>query len=62
VQVRKNSKFPITLTLAICNGSLGYFPTAEAFEQGGYEAYNTPYDKGAAEQMANTLDELIESL
>lgn len=62
VQVRRNSRFPITLTLAICNGSLGYFPTAEAFEQGGYEAYNTSYAKGAAEQLADTADALLAEL
>lgn len=62
VQVRKNSRFPVTMTLALCNGALGYFPTAEAFEQGGYEAYNTSYAKGAAEQMADTADALLEEL
>ena len=62
VQVRKNSRFPVTMTLAICNGTLGYFPTAEAFEQGGYEAYNTSYAKGAAEQLADTADELLKTL
>lgn len=62
VQVRRNSRFPVTMTLAICNGTLGYFPTAEAFEQGGYEAYNTSYAKGAAEQMADTADALLEEL
>ena len=62
VQVRRNSRFPVTMTLALCNGTLGYFPTADAFEQGGYEAYNTFYAKGAAEQMADTADALLEEL
>ena len=61
-QVRKNSKFPITLTLALSNGSHGYFPTAEGHDEGGYESYNTPYVKGTAEQMADTADELLKTL
>lgn len=61
-QVRRNSKFPFTCTLALSNGSPGYFPTAQGHDEGGYESYNTPYVKGTAEQMADTLDELVASL
>ncbi len=61
-QVRRNSKFPFTCTLALSNGSPGYFPTAQGHAEGGYEAYNTPYVAGTAEQMADTLDELLAEL
>jgi len=61
-QVRKNSKFPGTCTLALSNGAYGYFPTAEGHDEGGYESYNTPYTRGTAEQMADTADALLAEL
>ena len=61
-QVRKNSKFPFTCTLALSNGAPGYFPTAQAHAEGGYESYNTPYIAGTAEQLADTLDALLQEL
>lgn len=61
-QVRRNSKFPFTCTLALSNGSPGYFPTAQGHAEGGYESYNTPYVAGTAEQMADTLDALVAEL
>ena len=62
IQIRKNSKFPATCAMCNANGSYGYFPTAEAHDQGGYESYNTPYVKGTAEQLADTADKLLASL
>ena len=62
VQIRKNSKFPVTCVMCQSNGCHGYYPTAEAYDQGGYEAYNTPYVKGTAEQLADTADKLLASL
>lgn len=62
IQIRKNSQFPATCALCNANGSFGYFPTAEAHDQGGYESYNTPYVKGTAEQLADTADKLLASL
>lgn len=62
IQIRGNSKFPVTCALCNANGSHGYFPTALAHEQGGYESYNTPYVKGTAELLADTADALLASL
>ena len=62
VQIRANSKFAVTCCLCNANGSHGYLPTAEAHDQGGYEAYNTPYIKGTAELLADTADKLLETL
>lgn len=62
VQIRGNSKFPVTCCLCQANGCHGYYPTAEAYDQGGYESYNTPYVKGTAEQLADTADRLVASL
>lgn len=62
VQIRKNSKFPVTCVMCQSNGCHGYYPTAEGYDQGGYESYNTPYVKGTAEQLADTADKLVASL
>lgn len=62
VQIRKNSKFPVTCVMCQANGCHGYYPTAEGYDQGGYESYNTPYVKGTAEQLADTADALVASL
>lgn len=62
VQIRGNSKFPVTCCLCQANGCHGYYPTALAYDQGGYESYNTPYVKGTAEQLADTADELVATL
>ncbi len=61
-QVRQNSRFPGTCTMALCNGTVGYLPTAEGHDEGGYESYNTPYAKGTAEQLADTADALLAEL
>lgn len=62
VQIRENSKFPATCALCQANGCHGYYPTAEGYDQGGYESYNTPYVKGTAELLADTADKLVASL
>ena len=62
VQIRKNSKFPVTCVMCQANGCHGYYPTAEGYDQGGYESYNTPYVKGTAEQLADTADKLVATL
>ena len=62
VQIRGNSKFPVTCCLCQANGCHGYYPTALAYDQGGYESYNTPYVKGTAEQLADTADQLVATL
>jgi len=37
LEVKRNSPFEFTMTVGYANGLLGYFPTPEAFEEGGYE-------------------------
>jgi len=61
-QVRGNSKFPMTFIACQTNGCYGYFPTAQAYDDGGYEPRNTRYVKGTAEQLADTADVLLAEL
>lgn len=52
------------MTFIACqtNGCYGYFPTAQAYDEGGYEPRNTRYIKGTAEQLADTADALLGEL
>ncbi len=61
-QIRSNSKYPVTNVCCQANGNYGYYPTAEGFDQGGYEAHNTRLLKGIAEQLADTGDALLADL
>jgi hypothetical protein len=41
--IRSESPFAHTFVVSLVNGSFGYFPTAAAFREGGYESKNTPF-------------------
>jgi hypothetical protein len=45
--------------VAPANGYLGYLPTAEAFDQGGYEAGCSLVDRGGAEEIARRATALL---
>jgi neutral ceramidase len=52
LNVRNHSPFPHTFYFGYTNGWLGYLPTAQAFEEGGYEPDTSPYT-GQAEADVN---------
>lgn len=58
-QTRAASKFPVTCVCCQANGCHGYIPTAEAYDQGGYETYATKLNKGAAEKMVEKAVEML---
>ena len=62
IDVREGSPYPVTCVCCLTNGVRGYFPTAEAFEQGGYETFNTPVMKGSAEAITEASIELLNSI
>ena len=41
----------LVLPMCIANGYEGYFPTREAYEEGGYEARSSVYAAGVAEKI-----------
>ncbi len=47
IAIRRDSPFDHTLYFGLTNGSLLYLPTAQAFEEGGYETGVTPYTPDA---------------
>jgi len=51
VEVKRRSPAGRTLFCGYSNGLTGYVPTAEAFEEGGYETRTTPFGPDAAQAM-----------
>lgn len=54
--VRTRSPFPHTITAGLSNDAIGYLPTRDAFDQGGYETTvgSTFYEPGAGEQLVDS--------
>ena len=48
--------------MGIANGYEGYFPTQEAFEEGGYEARSSCFRIGVAEKIAEAEIALIRTM
>ena len=44
------------------NGREGYFPTKDAYDEGGYEAKTSNYKAGAAEQLIAEGKALLDTL
>lgn len=60
--IRDNAPYPVTFVCSETNGSGDYFPTAEAYEQGGYEPGGTHFPKGTGEQLAKGAVKLLKKL
>ena len=50
-QIKKAEGWKCILTMSLTNGSEGYFPMKEAFDEGGYEAKSSSYKSGVAERI-----------
>ena len=48
----------LTCVAALCDGSAGYFPTADAFEVGGYEPNASLHVAGEGERLADAMIDL----
>jgi len=56
MQIRQASPAAHTLVIELANGAIGYLPTREAFDQGGYEPTpgSTRYEPGAGDKLADS--------
>jgi len=54
-EVRDRSPFPYTFYFGYTNGWLGYLPTKQGFEQGGYEPHVSAYTPEAGENLAHAV-------
>ena len=62
VHVRENSPYPVTFSCSQTYSCEGYYPTGEAYDQGGYEPRNTRYPKGIGEILMEMGDELLKNI
>ena len=53
--IKKQSPFATTFMCGYTNGRMAYMPTAEEWDQGGYEVDNSPFGRGAAEVLAKEI-------
>ena len=60
--VKEASKFTLTIPACCANGYEGYYPTENAFAEGGYEANSARYQRGTAEKLIEASTQLINSL
>ena len=60
--VKEASKFTLTMPACCANGYEGYYPTENAFTEGGYEANSARYRRGTAEKLIETSIQLVNSL
>ena len=62
VEVKRRSPAEHTLFCGYSNGLTGYVPTAEAFEEGGYETGATPFSADAARGMTEACVRVADRL
>ena len=62
--IKRRSPAPHALVAGLCNDAIGYLPTRESFDQGGYETTigSTMYEPGAAERLVDAAAEQLARL
>ncbi len=64
LEIKRRSPAPHTLVAGLSNDAIGYLPTQESFEQGGYETTpgSTFYEPGSAERIVASAVTQLEQL
>jgi neutral ceramidase len=63
LDVKQRSPFPRTLVGELVNGTIGgYVPTTKAYDEGSYEVWSSPAERGSGEGMADTAVRLLQEL
>jgi len=65
LRIKKESPFKNTLVFGLANDCVGYVPTYEAFDEGGYEiktATSSKLDRNAGDILASEVIKLVKSL
>jgi len=65
LDIKRRSAYPITAVAELCNDIIGYIPTLEAFEQGGYETFRSRWARvkpGSGEALVDELVGMLQGL
>jgi len=62
VEIKKNEGWDLILPCCLTNGSQGYFPTKDAFDEGGYEARSSDYTSDVFENIITGAAQLLKML
>ena len=60
--LKQNTPFDQTIICTCATNSLGYMPSADAYEYGCYESDTSRYEKGTAEKVRDTFLEMLKGL
>ncbi|MBE6884186.1 MAG: hypothetical protein E7487_06235 [Ruminococcaceae bacterium] len=60
--IKAGSPFTLTSPCCLTNGAIGYFPTKDAYDEGGYEARSSVFAAGVAENIIEGAVDLLKSL
>lgn len=60
--VKQGSPFAMTLPCCLTNGAEGYYPSKDAYDEGGYEARSSNFKAGVAELLADESLALLREL
>lgn len=58
----QESPFKNTMVCALLNGAGGYFPSTQAYEEGGYEVLTSAFGPGTDDALVGGMTKLLESL
>lgn len=61
-ELKKSKAFELVMPACLTNGSQGYFPMRDAYEEGGYEAGSSRFKSGVAELIIEEGKKLLEEL
>ena len=62
VEIKKNPGWDLILPCCLTNGCQGYFPTKDAFDEGGYEARSSEYTSDVTDKIIDGAAQLLKAL
>jgi hypothetical protein len=62
LEIRKKSPFKYTIISELANESIGYVPTAKAFEEGGYDVVSSVMTPESGGKLAQASIDLLKDL
>ena len=62
IQIKDLPGWDLIIPCSQTNGAEGYYPTQDAYDEGGYEAGSSPFKAGVAEFIVSETKQLLDSL